>query len=141
MSICEHSSHVQGVLVEYGALQPLPAATLVAWRVQIWDGLGVECGWSAAAQFETALLSPSDWATNGSHAGWLGMPSDARDVPASAPPTNSCSLFDSNPAPLFRTEFAVPGDGVRSVRSARLHVTGLGYYEVSIDGQRVGQSR
>lgn len=43
-------------------------------------------------------------------------------------------LYQDNPAPLFRKEFAVEG----GVRKAILYITGVGYYEASINGVKVG---
>ncbi|HVU55981.1 MAG TPA: family 78 glycoside hydrolase catalytic domain [Puia sp.] len=43
-------------------------------------------------------------------------------------------LYQDNPAPLFRKEFSVSGP----VRRATLYVTGVGYYEASINGVKVG---
>ncbi|HEY4208021.1 MAG TPA: family 78 glycoside hydrolase catalytic domain, partial [Puia sp.] len=44
------------------------------------------------------------------------------------------SLYEDNPAPLFRKEFAVSGQ----VRKATLYITGVGYFEASINGAKVG---
>jgi alpha-L-rhamnosidase len=44
------------------------------------------------------------------------------------------SEFD-RPAPLLRREFDVEGE----VESARVHVSGLGYYELHLNGERVGE--
>lgn len=137
------------VLIPYGGAEPLPSATPFFWRVQVWDALDAACGWSVVASFETALLTPADWSFDGTSAAWMGMP-----PPAQPPATNSCALFDSNPAPLFRAEFtlpmplpsrasnlAFPAAAAAPILRARLHVSGLGYYEVTLDGRRVGQSR
>jgi|GEM_PF-30125 len=43
-------------------------------------------------------------------------------------------LYQDNPAPLFRKEFLVNG----AVRKATLYITGIGYYEASINGMKVG---
>ncbi|MBN8850587.1 MAG: hypothetical protein BGO55_31255 [Sphingobacteriales bacterium 50-39] len=43
-------------------------------------------------------------------------------------------LYQDNPAPLFRKEFQVSG----AVRKATLYITGIGYYEASINGGKVG---
>lgn len=44
------------------------------------------------------------------------------------------SAFD-RPAPLLRREFDLAGE----VASARVHVSGLGYYELHLNGERVGE--
>src|SRR5690606_22975125 len=42
--------------------------------------------------------------------------------------------YQDDPAPLFRKEFKVRDQVTR----ARLYITGLGYYEASINGKRIG---
>jgi alpha-L-rhamnosidase len=54
---------------------------------------------------------------------------DARPNPAS-----DAEFYADDPAPLFRKEFQVHGPVAR----ARLYATGLGYYEASLNGARVG---
>ena len=80
------------------------------WKVQVWDGDGRRGADSPPAVFEMALLEPGDWA-----ASWIG-----------ADPAVS--------APLLRKEFSLSGPPER----ARCHVTGLGYYELYVNGRRVG---
>lgn len=80
------------------------------WKVQVWDGDGRRGADSPPAVFEMALLEPGDWA-----AAWIG-----------ADPAVS--------APLLRKEFSLPGPPER----ARCYVTGLGYYELYVNGRRVG---
>lgn len=91
------------------------------WKVRAWDGEDRATEWSQPARWEVALLSPVDW-----QATWLN---DGR----ANPPTDD-NMFNPDPAPLFRKEFTLS----KPVRRARLHVTGLGYYEASLNGMRVG---
>ena len=51
-----------------------------------------------------------------------------------ANPQKDEDFYHEDPAPLFRTEFTVS----KTVRRARLHISGLGYYEASLNGMRVG---
>ena len=43
-------------------------------------------------------------------------------------------MFEDDPAPLFRKEFSIE----KKVRRARVYVSGLGYYELRLNGERVG---
>jgi hypothetical protein len=43
-------------------------------------------------------------------------------------------LYQDNPAPLFRKEFLVSG----VVKKAILYITGIGYYEASVNGVKIG---
>jgi alpha-L-rhamnosidase len=62
------------------------------------------------------------------------------DSPAFRPPPLtarlSCSMYNPDPVPLLRTSFSLRTDS--AVTRARAYVTGLGYYEFYLDGQRVG---
>ena len=89
---------------------PLCSGQRCWWKVQTWDGEGRPGTDSPPAIFETALLEPEDW-----EASWI---SAARGVSA----------------PLLRTETMLEAEP----RRARCYVSGLGYYELYINGQRVG---
>ena len=83
------------------------------WAVQVWDQEGRASGFSAAAGFSMGLLEASDW--KGS---WVG----AADRTISAP--------------LLRLDFTLD----RPVRRAMVHMSGLGYGELYVNGAKVGQS-
>jgi alpha-L-rhamnosidase len=91
------------------------------WKVRVWDGQGRPSAWSPAASWEMALLGDRPWPGR-----WI---SDGKPVPASDE-----DFYRDDPAPLVRKEFVAPERTVR----ARLYISGLGYYEASINGRRVG---
>jgi alpha-L-rhamnosidase len=91
------------------------------WKVRVWDGRGRPSAWSPAESWEMALLKDAPW-----RARWI---SDGKPVPA-----NDEDFYRDDPAPLVRKEFVAPERTVR----ARLYISGLGYYEASINGRRVG---
>ena len=80
------------------------------WKVQVWDGQGAASASSDAATFEMGLLDPGDWSGI-----WIGAESDLA-------------------APLLRREFTLE----QPAGKARLYLCGLGLYELSINGARVG---
>lgn len=90
---------------------PLRSCQRYHWKVRVWDTGARDLGWSEPASWETGLLRPSDW-----QATWIGAGEPAE-----------CG-------PLLRTEFQLRG----RVQSARLYVSGLGYYELYLNGERVG---
>jgi len=94
-------------------LQP---ATRYFWQVKVWDGTGGESKWSAPAWFETGLLSPADW----SGAKWIA-----------ASTTNAAA-----PRPLLRDVVKL----TKKVKSARLYASAHGLYQLSINGQKIGDS-
>lgn len=99
----------------------LNSFTRYYWRVRIYDLEGRPSNWSQPAWFETALLSPDDWT-----AAWI---SDDKPLP-----TRDEDFYEPDPMPLFRTVFKTS----KKIASARLYITGLGYYEAYLNGKKVG---
>lgn len=100
---------------------PLRSGQRVWWKVRMWDAAGKVSAFSAPAWFEMALLAPSDW-----QAQWIQR--------QSAGPLTEAQMFEDDPAPLLRKEFTVD----KHVARARAYVTGLGYYELRLNGRKVG---
>jgi alpha-L-rhamnosidase len=82
------------------------------WKVQVWDKNGEASGYSDPATWEMALLSPGDW-----KAKWIGY----------TPKWGGRALY-------FRNSFSIK----KAVQEARAYIAGIGYYELHIDGVRVG---
>lgn len=102
------------VLVDWPAA-PLAARERAEVRVRTLGAGDCPGRWSEPAVAEVGL-APSDWG-------------DASFItPAVIGKTDA-------PAPALVTSFDVPGD----VRTARLHITAHGWYEATINGQRVGE--
>lgn len=103
----------------------------VAWEVTVWDDQNTQCN-TVSSTFEVALLDEKAW----DGAQWLSRYNDP--LP---PDYDRCVLYnasiDRNRAPRFRTEVVLPVDIV----DVRAYVVGLGYYEMFVDGARVGTSR
>lgn len=89
----------------------LESSQTIAWNVRIWDEQGRLWETNHYDTWRMGLLQPEDW-----NARWI------------CAPTATDSL-------LLRKEFVVkPG-----LRSAIAHVTGLGQYEMSINGNKIGR--
>jgi alpha-L-rhamnosidase len=110
----------ESLAIAYGG-QALRSGLRCYWKVRVWDGKGRPSAWSPAAFWETALLGDRPWQGR-----WI---SDGKPVPE-----REEDFYRDDPAPLFRKEFAAP----ERIARARLYITGLGYYEASINGRRVG---
>ncbi|NLX23099.1 MAG: family 78 glycoside hydrolase catalytic domain [Phycisphaerae bacterium] len=93
----------------------------VHWKVRVWDGEGRVSGWSEPAWWEMGLLDPADW-----QGGWIASPAEYPQEPE--------DFYRDDPVPLFRREF----DLGKPIRRARVYVSGLGYYELRLNGKRVG---
>lgn len=101
----------QSVSVEYGG-RALKSSGQVFWKVRVWNQKGKPSAWSGVASWTMGLLGPGDW-----RASWIGAADSS---------LNSV---------LLRRRFAVrPG-----VLLATAHICGLGQYELSVNGQRIGQ--
>lgn len=99
--------------VVYGGPE-LKSRTRYWWKVRVWDARSAASGWSAPVWFETGLMEARDWGAQ-----WIGAPPDGAG---------------SRPAPLLRRSFTLPGEPA----CARAYVCGLGYYELTVNGRRVG---
>lgn len=82
------------------------------WRVRVWDANGKESPFSEPAFWEMGLLSPQDW-----KARWIGY----------SPGWAGHALY-------FRRDFEI----TKPIRQARVYVAGLGYYELRLNGAKVG---
>ncbi|MGB6692343.1 MAG: family 78 glycoside hydrolase catalytic domain [Terracidiphilus sp.] len=80
-----------------------------AWRVRVWDENGTPSEWSAAAHWTQAPVWRAQWIDAGA------------DDP-------------KGPLPIFRKSFALD----RAVKRALLYSTGLGQYEIRVNGKKVG---
>ena len=83
------------------------------WRVRAWDEQDQAGPFSSdPAWFEMGLLDGEDW-----EASWIGYPAG----------WNGRALY-------FRREFTLE----KPIRRGRVYVSGLGYYELRLNGQKVG---
>jgi len=108
------------VAVPYGGTPPASGMRCY-WKVRVWDGNGDPSPWSDAAVWETGLLDEDDWG-----AAWI---SDGKKNPE-----RDEDFYGDDPAPLFRKEFTLD----KPVARGRLYISGLGYYEAFLNGERVG---
>lgn len=103
-----------GMLTRYAGKALLPF-TRYFWRVTVWDRDNRTEN-SPVAAFETGMMEMANW-----QGAWIG---DGRDP-------------DYKPAPYFRKVFSVE----KAVKSARAYIAAAGLYELSINGERVGDHR
>ena len=130
------TSSAQSVLVTASSLELKPAQTYF-WKVKVWNQDDQESEWSETASFHTGLLSEPDW----QNAKWIGykeLPAEKKMVPGIHGSGDKLGdlCVDRPVVPLFRKEFVVD----RTIKEATLYISGLGHYEASINGQKVGNS-
>jgi len=126
----------QSVLVAASLPELKPAKTYF-WKVKIWNQDKQESGWSETASFKTGLFQESDWKS----AKWIGyeeLSSEMRMVPGVHGNGDNLDdkCIDRPVISLFRKEFEVG----KKIKEATLYISGLGHYEASLNGQKVGDS-
>lgn len=93
------------------------------WRVRVYDEEDRPSQWSKVAWFETAMLKEDEW-----KAVWI---SDG-----SVQPANDEDAYKNDPMPLFRKGFKAS----KKIETARLYISGLGYYEAYLNGKKVSDN-
>ncbi len=88
------------------------------WKVRVWDNKGNVSDWSDAALWEMAFLNQQDW-----KAKWIGDKDGVKP-----------HLGQKNPAIYLRKTFEIK----ELPKQARVYISGIGYYELHINGKKVG---
>jgi alpha-L-rhamnosidase len=114
----------------------LESNTSYYWKVIIWDEQGISCE-SPVIRFTTSLLHPTDW-----QAKWIGANPGNEPIPAKGffmdrkeESGLSDTVHHQGRSVLLRKNFKVP----HKIKTARLFITGLGFYEAEINGVKVGE--
>ena len=127
----------QSVQVKYNG-KPLMPATTYYWKIRLWDKNNNAGDWSEVQTITTGLFTTKDW----SNAEWIGyeqLPDSLRVVPAIHQPdagTLGNKALQRPVVPLFRKRFTTN----KKIKKALLFITGLGQYEVSINGNKIGNA-
>jgi alpha-L-rhamnosidase len=106
-------------LIEYNGAA-LTSFTRYYWAVRTYDVADKVSEWSSVAWFETSMLQQSDWTAQ-----WIGD--------GSKPFVNDADAYNNDQIPLFRKGFAA----TKKIATARLYITGLGYYEAYLNGKKI----
>jgi len=126
----------RSIQVEYAGLT-LSSEKKYYWKVKIYNLAEKASSWSEPAMWQMGLLSVNDW----NKATWIGFENLADSMKV-VPGIHGDGDKLGNKAtkrsivPLFRKEFSVE----KKIKSATLCISGLGHYEATINGQKVGQS-
>jgi alpha-L-rhamnosidase len=131
----------ESVNIRYGG-KALASRQDCWWQVRVWDKNGKVSEWSEPAFWSMGLLDPQEWKAKWIGAPWQGeepIPDRERPLTASrAKPgqtvTDIYNLNSPPPAPMLRKSFSVRKDFV----AAKAYVTGLGYFELYLNGKKVG---
>lgn len=112
------SSQSVHIVYQGRALNPF---TRYYWRVRVYDQNNEVSKWSETAWFETAMLNAVDW-----QAHWID---DGRK-----PFDRDEDFYQVDRMPLFKRIFTAK----KNLVSARLYISGLGYYEAYLNGKKIG---
>jgi alpha-L-rhamnosidase len=107
------------IQIPYAGL-PLRSGQECFWKVRAWDQESRVSSWSEPARWSMGLLDRSDW-----HAKWIGADDP---LPGGGPEDRRL------PERLLRREFVLP----QKVRRATAYVSGLGLFEFSLNGRKIG---
>ena len=94
--------------------KPLVKGARCWWKVRVWDQTGTPSPWSAPASFSVGPLAASDWKGE-----WIGA-----------------DWMKNNEGPLPWLRKTITLDEVPTTATA--YVCALGYYELYVNGQKVG---
>ncbi|MBM4160147.1 MAG: alpha-L-rhamnosidase [Ignavibacteria bacterium] len=119
----------RAVNIPYGG-KPLVSGRRYYWRVRWWDKDGIVSEYSDPAFFEMGLLNGSDW-----KAKWIGKKmvkefTSRGSTVLGQPLGEYIQAFGV----YLRKEFSVK----KRVQTARAYVSGLGWYELYINGEKIG---
>lgn len=110
---------------------PLAPQTDFYCAAMAWDQDGRAGDWSEPVRFVTGMFEPRQWSAR-----WIAAESEG-PLPAGPPPAVDIRPpVEPRPLPLLRRDFQI----AKPVRRAIVCVSGLGQYELRLNGQRVGRS-
>jgi alpha-L-rhamnosidase len=122
------------VWIKYAGSQLLPG-TRYYWKVRVWDRNDKPSDWSSTGDFLTGLFGKNDW----KGAKWIGI-EDIADSLLLVPGVHGSGDNLGNKAvrrtivPYLRKEF----NPEKKIASASVFVSGLGQYELYINGSSIG---
>ena len=94
--------------------KPLAKGSQCWWKVRVWDETGAESSWSSPASFTVGPLSAADWSGQ-----WIGA-----------------TWMKNNEGPLPWLRKTVTLEKIPT--TATIYVCALGYYELYVNGRKVG---
>lgn len=124
--------------------KPLQSGQKCWWRVRVWDGHGAVSAWSKPSQWTMGIINAADW-----KASWISATGAEKYAYEYKSARRDFSL--KRDIAEYRANKPAPGDAnfssmlVRktfqvkpSLRHAVIHISGLGQYELALNGKKVG---
>jgi alpha-L-rhamnosidase len=122
----------QSIQVAYAG-KSLVSAKKYYWKIQVKDNKGNTSHWSEIASWRMGLLQKEDW----KNAQWMAyeiLADSSKIIPALHGNGKKEWGLGKDVLPLFRKSFAVS----KKVKEATLYVSGLGHFEMSLNGKKIG---
>jgi len=126
----------------------MQSSTMYWWSVKVWDKDGIESSWSQPAYWITGLLPDTKWQGQ-----WISA-KGAEKYALSYSSARTDFYRDRREYTIPHADLPKPGDlnyssmvvekdiALRKkLSSAYIHISGLGFYELSINGEKVGNDK
>ncbi|WP_430427138.1 alpha-L-rhamnosidase [Maribacter litoralis] len=115
--------------------EPLEALHTYYWKVHIWDEDENLSKWSSIQQFNMGLIDMKNWGSSA----WITLNEDKRTSPHQYRDYKTGKMSKPTAvkgfaASYFRNEI----DVTKEIESAKAYICGLGYYELYLNGSKVG---
>ncbi|MFD0835658.1 alpha-L-rhamnosidase [Mariniflexile aquimaris] len=122
------------VYIKYQGKKLNPTSTYY-WSVKIWDELNKPSNWSDAQTFQMGLMDEANWGDSK----WITLNKDTRTsehrfreyITGSM---NKPVMVEGFAAGYFRNLINIG----KSIKHAQVYICGLGYYELFLNGEKVG---
>lgn len=126
----------QSLWINYNGIALKPAKYYY-WKIMVWDVSGKPSSWSETSRWQMGLLHPENW----SNAKWIGydeLDESKRIVPGIESPADKPQyknlITGKHILPLIRKKFSLG----KTVSRATAFISGLGHYELYINGTKIG---
>lgn len=113
----------QSINVRYAG-KALGSGSNCFWKVKVWTSDGKESSWSESAKWSIGLLQDTDW-----QAKWIGL-----DSAFSWDRVKPIDTITRLSARYLRKDFKV----AKKIKQATAYISGLGLYELYLNGQKIG---
>ncbi|WP_291965172.1 alpha-L-rhamnosidase [Maribacter sp.] len=115
--------------------EPLKPMQTYYWKVKIWDEKEQESNWSEIQKFETGVETEKEWGASS----WITLNEDKRRSPYQyrdykTGKMDKPTAVKGFAASYFRNEI----DVTKEIESAKAYICGLGYYELYLNGNKIG---
>ncbi|WP_257668593.1 glycoside hydrolase family 78 protein [Parapedobacter tibetensis] len=120
----------QSIQIPYEG-ERLISAGMYYWKVMVWDNVTKDSAWSETGSWQMGLLDESDWLG----AKWIALEELSEDKVDALPASDKKDTwYGNNQLPIFRKTFTIQ----KPVRRATWFISGLGHFEASINGRKIG---